>query len=84
MPFAWSRRRQDIVRSKRQPPLVLTAHDVFQEDGSPSGVEANIAVGAETLTKTLKNLRTRGYTFVGFAEFIEQQGAAGCDDFSRL
>ena len=73
MPFAWSRGRQDIVRSKRQPPLVLTAHDVFQEDGSPSGVEANIAVGAETLTKTLKNLRNRGYTFVGFAEFIERR-----------
>ncbi|SEF14537.1 Polysaccharide deacetylase [Rhizobiales bacterium GAS191] len=69
--------RLHVVITSQRPPLILMAHDVFQSDVPPSGVEANIAVSLEVLVRTLTGFRQRGYEFVSFGEFMERRRDRG-------
>ncbi len=61
----------------RLPSLVLTGHDIHRDLPSASGAEANVSTTLDALAGVVQTLRSIGYTFVTFGEFMDRRRSGG-------
>ena len=59
------------------PALVLTAHEIFCNVAPASAAEANTAYSDAALAETLRGIKTLGYEFATFNDFMERRRDGG-------